>query len=70
MNCPKCDAEGNALAEAVEVFANHGIDFRLPWDCDLDDLERERFDALLAACRAYHRRMTTLTQPQTGPAAK
>lgn len=33
-------------------FAEHGIDFPAPWDGDLDDLERERFDALVKALEA------------------
>lgn len=49
--------EGHALSEAVKAFDEHGIDFRLPWDCSLDDLEQERFEALVKACRAYHRAM-------------
>lgn len=47
------DSEGVALSAAAAVFADHGIEFSLPWEGTLDDLERERFDALAAACKAY-----------------
>lgn len=40
------------LDVAISAFARHGIDFRAPWECDLDDLERERFDALCEAIAA------------------
>lgn len=46
--------EKHALVEAVSAFERRGIDFRMPWECDMDDLERERFQALVEACRAYH----------------
>lgn len=46
--------EKHALAAAVTAFEHFGIDFRAPWECDLDDLERERFEAMVAACRSYH----------------
>lgn len=45
--------EKHALVEAASAFEKHGIDFYLPWEGDLDDLERERYDALVEACRAY-----------------
>lgn len=48
------DKEKHAMVEAASEMERHGIDARLPWECDLDDLERERFKALLSACRAYH----------------
>lgn len=37
---------------AKDALREHGIDIRAPWDCDLDDLERERFDGLCAAVAA------------------
>lgn len=37
---------------AKDALQAHGIDIRSPWDCDLDDLERERFDGLCAAMTA------------------
>ena len=46
-------SEADALSEAAMVFADHGIEFCLPWNGDLDDLERERYEALVAACHAY-----------------
>lgn len=52
------NTEKHALVDAASAFEDRGIDFRMPWECDLDDLERERYEALLAACRAYHKTMT------------
>lgn len=46
-------AERHGLVDAAEVFGDHGIEFRFPWECDLDDREREMYEALLEACRAY-----------------
>jgi hypothetical protein len=43
------------IEAAAEEMNNHGIDIGLPWDGDLDDLERERFDALVAALEAAER---------------
>jgi hypothetical protein len=43
------------IEAAAEEMNNHGIDISLPWDGDLDDLERERFDALVAALEAAER---------------
>lgn len=40
------------LEAAIDAFAKSGIDFRAPWQCDLDDLEQERFDALVRAVSA------------------
>lgn len=37
------------LKTAIDVFAEYGIEFRAPWQSDLDDLERERFNALRSA---------------------
>ena len=51
-------SDADAISDAAMVFAGHGIEFSLPWNCDLDDLERERYEALVAACRAYHAAMT------------
>ena len=45
--------EAGAISEAAMVFASHGIEFALPWNGDLDDLECERYDALVEACHAY-----------------
>ena len=57
-----------ALEAAAEVFASHGIDISLPWECDLDDLERERFDALDAALEAAWKAMKLL-RPDLPPSA-
>ena len=45
--------EARAVEDAAAEFADHGIEFCMPWSSDLDDLERERFVALVKACRAY-----------------
>lgn len=53
-----------AIIDAARgALDQHGIDIRAPWYCDLDDLERERFeglcasvDAVLALAAAYLRR--------------
>lgn len=37
---------------AASVFRDHGIDIRCPWNGDLDDVERERFEALCSALDA------------------
>jgi len=50
--------EKHALVDASHEFAERGIDISLPWEGDLDDLGRERFAALLFACRAYHAAMS------------
>lgn len=49
--------EKHALVEAASEFEERGIDIRFPWECDLDDLERERYEALVWACRAYMQAM-------------
>jgi hypothetical protein len=46
-------AEKHALVEAASVFESHGLEFRFPWECDLDDRENELYTALVKACRAY-----------------
>jgi hypothetical protein len=52
----------HALSAASQAFQNRGIDIACPWDGDLDDLERERFDAMVAAIDAYNE----LTHPPSG----
>lgn len=37
---------------AAAVLCDRGIEIKLPWECDLDDLERERYEALVAALDA------------------
>lgn len=51
------DAEKHALVEASCAFSDHGFEFPLPWEGDMDDEEKGRFDGLLKACRAYHKFM-------------
>lgn len=43
-----------ALTAASQAFCNRGIEISVPWDGDLDDLEQERFDAMVAAIDAYN----------------
>lgn len=43
-----------AVEAASRKFAEFGIDFNCPWDGDLSDLERERFEALKAALAAAY----------------
>jgi hypothetical protein len=43
-----------ALDAASQAFCNRGIDIACPWDGDLSDEERERFDAMVAAIDAYN----------------
>lgn len=45
--------EADAISCAALEMAGVGIEIRLPWNCDLDDLERSQFEGLVAACRAY-----------------
>lgn len=54
------DHERIALSAAIKVMDEKGMDFRGPWECDLDDLERERFEALRDACRAYFSALTAM----------
>jgi hypothetical protein len=43
-----------AITAAAQAFCNRGISIACPWEGDLDDEERERFDALVAAITAYN----------------
>jgi len=43
-----------ALTAAAQAFCNRGISIACPWEGDLDDLEQDRFDALVAAIGAYN----------------
>lgn len=45
--------EAKAIEDAAAEFADYGIEFPMPWSGSIDDLERERFTALVKACRAY-----------------
>jgi hypothetical protein len=40
------------IEAAAKVMNSHGIDIALPWEGDLDDLERERYEALRDAIAA------------------
>ncbi len=42
----------HAIDAACVHFALFGIDFRRPWECDLDDVEQERYEALCAVLSA------------------
>ncbi len=46
-------AEKHALVDAAAVMEEHGVEIRFPWECSLDDRERELYEALVMACRAY-----------------
>lgn len=46
------DNRDAAIAAASRAMADHGYDFPLPVDGDLDDEERGRYDALCAAIDA------------------
>ncbi|MCK1459124.1 hypothetical protein IVB34_12570 [Bradyrhizobium sp. 2] len=37
---------------AIAAINDHGFDFRAPWECDMDDREREEFEGLQAAIAA------------------
>lgn len=43
-----------AITAAAQAFCNRGIIIACPWEGDLDDEERERFDALVAAIDSYN----------------
>ncbi|WP_157100256.1 hypothetical protein [Rhodoplanes sp. Z2-YC6860] len=59
--------EKHALLDAAMIFQEHGIEIALPWEGDLDDLDRERFQTLRDACRAYHAMMNGGTVPGMAP---
>jgi hypothetical protein len=40
------------IEAAAKVFCDNGIEITCPWEADLDDVERERFNALVAALAA------------------
>ena len=43
------------IEAAAKVFRERGVDIRLPWEGDLDDRERELFEALRDALVAAER---------------
>ncbi len=49
---PMTEPTRQQIEAAALVMNDHGIKIYLPWDCDLDDLERERYDALRLALAA------------------
>lgn len=70
------------LEAAAAELGHHGIDIALPWEGTLDDLERDRFNGLVAAIEAAERvkrpkiisqeelaRITELAQEYIRPAA-
>lgn len=60
------EANRRGIVDAARAaLYEHGIDIRAPWDCDLDDLEREHFNGLNAAVDAIL--SAALTPPQTEP---
>ena len=40
------------IEAAARVMAEHGIEFCLPWECSLDDLDLDRYEALRKAIKA------------------
>ena len=50
---PEPPKDADALSEAAMKLAEYGIEIRLPWNCSLDDPERNQYDGFVAACRAY-----------------
>lgn len=48
------DDEKFALSTAAQAMHNHGIPIACPWEGDLDDLELERFAAMVTAIHAYN----------------
>lgn len=51
------DLEKHAIVGAAAALEENGIEITLPWEGDQDDLERERYRGMLAACRAYYKTM-------------
>lgn len=41
-----------AIEAAAQVFCDNGLEITCPWHGDMDDIERERYDALVAALEA------------------
>lgn len=52
------------ITAAAEALNRYGLAISLPWEGDLDDLERERFEALKAALEAAEK---AAWQPASGP---
>lgn len=67
---PIANREADALSDAAFAFADRGIEYRLPWNCDLDDLEHGQFEAMVDACRAYHDALTKEPEPKSPDSAE
>jgi hypothetical protein len=52
-----------ALTAAAQAFCNRGVTIACPWEGDLDDREREIFDALVAAIDSYNTIMARASEP-------
>lgn len=55
-----------AITAAAQAFCNRGIAIACPWEGDLDDAERERFDALVAAVGAYTKMLASPAPAESG----
>jgi len=42
-----------AFSMAAQAMCNHGIEIACPWEGDLDDVELERYNGLVAAIDSY-----------------
>lgn len=42
-----------AFSLAAQAMTQHGVEIACPWEGDLDDAKKERFDGLVAAVDAY-----------------
>ena len=55
--------EKHALIEAAAEFEDFGVEIPMPWEVDLNERQRELFEALRRVCRAYHDRMKHADSP-------
>ncbi len=51
------DDEKHALIAAAAEF-EEWTEIDMPWEGNFGEIERERYEAFVRACRAYHDRMT------------
>ena len=42
-----------AFSMAAQAMCNHGIEIACPWEGDLDDVEMERYNGMVAAIDSY-----------------
>jgi len=42
-----------AFSMAAQAMCNHGVSISCPWEGDLDDIEMERYNGLVAAIDSY-----------------